>query len=129
MNENEVLDNVMDPVGQPTGIFGRVSDPTNKNMGVVLDPFRQPTQTADSMQGQLMAPRLDTLDGKVLYLVETGFHGAKDFMNLVEKWFNKNLPEVKTIQKSTQGMIFTDDPALWAEIEKKGDAVILGVGG
>ena len=129
MNENEVLDNVMDPVGQPTGIFGRVSDPTNKNMGVVLDPFRQPTQTADSMQGQLMAPRLDTLDGKVLYLVETGFHGAKDFMNLVEIWFNKNLPEVKTIQKSTQGMIFTDDPALWAEIEKKGDAVILGVGG
>ena len=129
MNENEVLDNVMDPVGQPTGIFGRVSDPTNKNMGVVLDPFRQPTQTADSMQGQLMAPRLDTLDGKVLYLVETGFHGAKDFMNLVEKWFNKNLPEVKTIQKSTQGMIFTDDPALWAEIEEKGDAVILGVGG
>ena len=129
MNENEVLDNVMDPVGQPTGIFGRVSDPTNKNMGVVLDPFRQPTQTADSMQGQLMAPRSDTLDGKVLYLVETGFHGAKDFMNLVEKWFNKNLPEVKTIQKSTQGMIFTDDPALWAEIEEKGDAVILGVGG
>ena len=129
MNENEVLDNVLDPVGQPTGIFGRVSDPTNENMGVVLDPYRQPTQSADSMKGELMAPRLDTLDGKVLYIVETGFHGAKDFMNLVEKWFNKNMPEVKTIQKSTQGMIFTDDPALWAEIEKKGDAVILGVGG
>ena len=129
MNENEVLENVLDPVGQPTGIFGRVSDPTNENMGVVLDPYRQPTQTVDSMKGELMAPRLDTLDGKVLYLVETGFHGAKDFMNLVEKWFNKNMPEVKTIQKSTQGMIFTDDPALWAEIEKRGDAVILGVGG
>ena len=129
MNENEVLENVLDPVGQPTGIFGRVSDPTNENMGVVLDPYRQPTQTVDSMKGELMAPRLDTLNGKVLYLVETGFHGAKDFMNLVEKWFNKNMPEVKTIQKSTQGMIFTDDPALWAEIEKRGDAVILGVGG
>ncbi len=129
MKENEVLDNVMDPVGQPTGIFGRVSDPSNKNMGVVLDPFRQPTESVDSMHGQLMAPRLETLDGKILYLVETGFHGARDFMNLVEKWFNKNMPEVKTIQKSTQGMIFTDDPALWAEIEEKGDAVILGVGG
>ena len=129
MNENEVLDTVLDPVGQPTGIFGRVSDPTNKNTGVVLDPFRQPTENVDSMHGQLMAPRLDTLDGKVLYLVETGFHGAKDFMNLVEKWFNTNMPEVRTIQKSTQGMIFTDDPALWAEMEKKGDAAILGVGG
>jgi len=129
MDENEVLDNVMDPAGQPTGIFGRVSDPSNKNMGVVLDPFRQPTESIESMEGQLMASRLGTLDGRVLYLVETGFHGAKDFMNLIGKWFRKNMPEVKTIEKSTQGMIFTDDPALWAEIEEKGDAVILGVGG
>lgn len=53
MNENEVPDNVMDPVGQPTGIFGRVSDPTNKNTGVVLDPYRQPTESVDSMRGSL----------------------------------------------------------------------------
>jgi hypothetical protein len=129
MAENVVLDNVLDPVGQPTGIFGRVSDPTNKNMGVVLDPDRQPTQDIDSMQGELMAPRPDSLDGKVVYLVETGFHGAKDFMNHVEEWFKREMPEVKIESRSTQGMIFTDDPALWDEIEEKGDAVILGVGG
>lgn len=129
MAENEVLDNVLDPVGQPTGIFGRVSDPTNENMGVVLDPYRQPTQDIESMHGQLMAPRLNSLDGKVVYLVETGFHGAKDFMNHVADWFKREMPEVKIESRSTQGMIFTDDPALWAEIEVKGDAVILGVGG
>lgn len=129
MAENEVLDNVLDPGGQPTGIFGRVSDPTNENMGVVLDPYRQPTQDIESMHGQLMAPRLDSLDGKVVYLVETGFHGAKDFMNHVADWFKREMPEVKIESRSTQGMIFTDDPALWAEIEEKGDAVILGVGG
>ena len=44
MAENDVLENVLDPVGQPSGIFGRVSDPTSKNTGVVLDPYRQPTQ-------------------------------------------------------------------------------------
>jgi hypothetical protein len=129
MAENEVLDNVLDPGGQPTGIFGRVSDPTNENMGVVLDPYRQPTQDIESMHGQLMALRLDSLDGKVVYLVETGFHGAKDFMNHVADWFKREMPEVKIESRSTQGMIFTDDPALWAEIEEKGDAVILGVGG
>jgi hypothetical protein len=129
MNENEVLDNVLNPVGQPAGIFGRVSDPKNQNTGIVLNPYRQPTQDLSSMEGQLMAPRLDTLDGKVIYLVETGFHGSKDFMVHVADWFAKNMPNVKIESRSTQGGIFTDDPALWAEIEEKGDGVILGVGG
>ena len=44
MADNDVLENVLDPVGQPSGIFGRVSDPTSKNTGVVLDPYRQPTR-------------------------------------------------------------------------------------
>jgi hypothetical protein len=129
MAENNILDSVLDPVGQPSGIFGRVSDPTSKNTGVVLDPYRQPTQNLASMEGQLMAPRLDSLKGKVVYLVETGFHGAKDFMEQAAGWFSRNMPGVKIESRSTQGMIFTDDPALWAEIEERGDAAIVGVGG
>jgi hypothetical protein len=129
MAKNEVLENVLDPVGQPSGIFGRISDPTMKNTGVVLDPYRQPTQDLSSMEGQLMAPRLDSLDGKVVYLVETGFHGAKDFMEQAAGWFARNMPSVKIESRSTQGSIFTDDPALWAEIAEKGAAAIIGVGG
>jgi hypothetical protein len=129
MAENDVLGNVLDPVGQPSGIFGRISDPTSVNTGVVLDPYRQPTQKLSSMEEQLMAPRLDSLDGKVVYLVETGFHGAKDFMEQAAGWFARNMPLVKIESRSTQGSIFTDDPALWAEIEEKGDAAIIGVGG
>jgi len=129
MAGNDVLENVLDPVGQPSGIFGRVSDPTAQNTGVVLDPYRQPTQDLSSMEGQLMAPRLDSLEGKVVYLVETGFHGAKDFMDQAAEWFMRNMPAVKIESRSTQGMIFTDDPALWEEIEAKGDAAIVGVGG
>ena len=127
MAEINILENVLDPVGQPSGIFGRISDPVNN--GVVLDPYRQPTQKLSAMEGQLMAPRPDTLDGKVVYLVETGFHGAKDFMNQVAEWFSREMPGVKIESRSTQGSIFTDDPALWAEIEEKGDAAIVGVGG
>jgi hypothetical protein len=129
MTENRVLENVLDPVGQPSGIFGRVSDPTSKNTGVVLDPYRQPTQNLSSMEGQLMAPRLNSLEGKVVYLVETGFHGAKDFMDQAAEWFVRNMPAVKIESRSTQGSIFTNDPALWAEIDEKGDAAIIGVGG
>ena len=129
MAGNDVLDNVLDPVGQPSGIFGRITDPAAINSGVVLDPYRQPTQNLASMEGQLMASRLDSLNGKVVYLVETGFHGAKDFMDEVAGWFSRNMPDVMIESRSTKGMIFTDDPELWAEIEEKGDAAIVGVGG
>jgi hypothetical protein len=128
MAEQDIFENVLDPVGQPSGIFGRISDPTLKNSGVVLDPYRQPTQELSSMEGQLMAPRLDSLDGKVVYLVETGFHGAKDFMDQVADWFSRNMPAVKTESRSTHS-IFSADPALWDEIRKKGHAAIIGVGG
>jgi hypothetical protein len=129
MVENDILDNVLDPVGQPSGIFGRVSDPTSKNTGVVLDPYRQPTQDLSSMAGQLMADRPGSLDGKVVYLVETGFHGARDFMEQAAGWFARNMPSVRIEFRSTRGMIFTDDPELWAEIGQKGNAAIVGVGG
>jgi hypothetical protein len=129
MPENDILENVLDPVGQPSGIFGRISDPTSKNSGVVLDPYLQPTQTLSSMEGQSMAPRPDTLDEKVVYLVETGFAGARDFMEQVTEWFSREMPAVKIESRSTQGSIFMDDPALWAEIGEKGDAAIVGVGG
>jgi hypothetical protein len=36
-----------------------------------------------------MAPRLESLEGKVVYLVDTGFHGARDFMEEAEG-FNTN---------------------------------------
>lgn len=101
MAEKDVLENVLDPVGQPSGIFGRISDPSSKNSGVVLDPYRQPTQDRTSMEGQLMASRLDSLDGKVVYLVETGFHGARDFMDQVAEWFSRNMPAVKIESRST----------------------------
>jgi hypothetical protein len=129
MAESDILDNVLDPVGQPSGIFGRITDPASENTGVVHNPLRQPTQKLSSMEGQLMAPRLDTLEGKVVYLVETGFHGAKEFMEQASGWFARNMPGVKIESRSTQGSIFTDDPVLWAEIEQKGDAAIVGVGG
>jgi len=129
MADDEILENVLDPVGQPSGIFGRISDPSSKNTGVVLDPYRQPIQELSSLKGQMMAPRVESPEGKVVYLVETGFHGAKDFMAEAAGWFSRNMPGVKIESRSTQGSIFTDDPALWAEIEEKGDAAIVGVGG
>ena len=128
MGKKEVFNTVLDPRGQPSGVFGRRLEP-GSHPGAILDPFGQPTNDLESMKDQHMAPRLDSLEDKVVYLVDTGFHGSRDFMEEAEGWFSRNRPEVKTEVRSTQGGIFTDDPALWAEIKEKGDAAIIGVGG
>jgi hypothetical protein len=77
-----------------------------------------------------LAKRLDSLDGKTVYLVDTGFGGSYKFMRELESWFASNLPSVKTIRKRKPGGPFADDnDALWEEIKKRGDAAVLGVGG
>jgi hypothetical protein len=116
---------VLDPHGQPSGIFGRRLDAQSKP-GDILDPVAQPCGDLKNMS---MAPRLGTLDGKTLYLVETGFAGSIEFMHEVQDWFSRNMPSVKTVLRHKRGTMFTDDPELWAEIKTGGDAVVLGVGG
>ena len=127
--KDEALISVLDPKGQPSGVFGRSLEAGSAVMGGILNPFVQPTTSLESMEGLRMAPRLESLEGKVVYLVDTGFHGARDFMEEAEGWFSRNMPEVKIEVRSTQGGMFTDDPSLWAEIEEKGDAAVIGVGG
>ncbi len=77
-----------------------------------------------------MAPRLDSLNGKTVYLVNQGFGGSALFMDQLQAWFAENMPAVKTVQKRKTGFIFRDDTSdLWKEIKEKGDAVIFGVAG
>jgi hypothetical protein len=77
-----------------------------------------------------MAPRLDTLDGKTVYLVNQGFGGSDLFMEQLQAWFAENMPTVKIVQRRKTGFIFRDDTTdLWKEIKEKGDAVIFGVAG
>ena len=117
---------VLDPHGQPTGIFGRRLDAQSKP-GDILDPTAQPSGDLKPLS---MAQRLATLEGKTVYLVETGFAGSIEFMQELQGWFGRNMPRVKTVFRHKKGTMFTDDPNLWAEIKSDGgDAVILGVGG
>ena len=75
-----------------------------------------------------MAPRLSTLDGKTVYLVSDGFAGADRFLNQIAIWFSKNMPSVKTVYRLKAGGLAGDDPALWAEIKKNGNAMFMAYG-
>ncbi|MGD9142887.1 MAG: hypothetical protein PVG61_03465 [Dehalococcoidia bacterium] len=125
-NDNKVT--VLDPIGQPTGIFGRRLD-IDSPPHAIHDPTYQPKDTAESLGLRKMAPRLDTLYGKTVYLVDTGFAGSKEFMEEVEDWFSRHKPGVKTVLVHKKTSMFTDDPELWAEIKQNGDAVVFGAGG
>jgi hypothetical protein len=77
-----------------------------------------------------LAPRLDSVKGKTIYLVDTGFGGSGKFLDQVQAWFAEHIPSVKTVRRRKTGNIFRDDTKdLWAEIKEKGQAAILGVAG
>jgi hypothetical protein len=75
-----------------------------------------------------MAKRLDTLDGKTIYLVSDGFPGADHFLNQVAAWFQKNMSSVQTVYRLKAGAFADDDPKLNAEIKANGNAVIMAIG-
>jgi hypothetical protein len=75
-----------------------------------------------------MAPRLDTLDGKTIYLVSDGFAGADRFLAQIAIWFQKNMPSVKTVYRLKAGSYFDDDPKLTAEMKANANAMIMAYG-
>jgi hypothetical protein len=91
----------------------------------VLSPKGQPP----SILLKPMAPRLDTLDGKTVYLVNDGYLGTDILLGEMQAWFKANMPQVNTVYKRKGGGGFTaEDPELWAEIKEKADAVVMGMG-
>jgi hypothetical protein len=106
----------------------------SQTLTAVLNPEAQRTplkdETASGVSSWDMAPRLDSLNGKTVYLVNQGFGGSDLFMKQFQAWFAQNMPTVKTILRRKTGFIFRDDTKdLWEEIKEKGDAVIFGVAG
>ena len=76
-----------------------------------------------------MAPRtVSSLDGKTVYLVDTGFFGADLLLDQVQGWFQRNMPTVKTVLRKKAGTYPEDDPKLWAEIKANASASIMAIG-
>jgi hypothetical protein len=92
----------------------------------VLNPMGTPPPITLKPQ----APRLNTLDGKTIYLINTGYIGTDRFMDELAKWFKANYPKTNIVYKDNRsgaGLSSLSD-ALWKEISEKGDASIVGLG-
>jgi hypothetical protein len=75
-----------------------------------------------------MAPRLESLEGKTIYLVDVKYDGGAEFLKAVMEWFKQNIPSAGLEFREKAGGYHDADPALWAEIKEKADAVILAIG-
>ena len=90
----------------------------------VLNPMGYPPKVAPKQ----MAPRLDTLDGKIVYLVDCRFDDSDVFLKQMQGWFEQNLPAVETRFIQIRNVYTKDDPETWEEIRANGHAAIIGVG-
>lgn len=75
-----------------------------------------------------MAPRLGSLDGKTIYLVDPRFDDSGLFLRQVQNWFAEHMPSVQTKLVEMSSVYTKDDPKTWELIKANGDGAIIGVG-
>ena len=89
----------------------------------VHDPRGYPPKVV----GKRLAPRLSTLDGKTVYLVDCLFDNTDVFMEQLRQWFAERLPAGERPHDRPKET-WSDDAEMRAAIAADGDAAILGVG-
>ena len=87
-----------------------------------------PLGTLPPLQLQPMAPRLDTLDSKTIYIVDVKFPASEQFGEELVNLLKENYPKTNFVYKKKAGSYFDDDPQVWAEIKENGDGMIQYVG-
>jgi len=106
---------------------GQAQAASSEEKITVLTPLGSPP----SIKPKAMAPRLDTLEGKTIYIVDNVYPGSDLLLTEMAAWFEREMPKTKALYKRKQaamGGFEGIDEALWAEIKEKADAVIIGLG-
>jgi hypothetical protein len=91
----------------------------------VLNPLGFPPPVS----GRPIPPRLDTLDGKRVFLVDCRFDPAVAvFLEQLQEWFAARHAAVETEIVHWREDPFVTDHAVLRQIKESADAAILGVG-
>ena len=80
-----------------------------------------------------LAPRLDSLDGKTLYMADINWGGPEAAYSVFEQmqsWFKEHMPSVKVVIRRKKGSYMVPDESTWKEVKDGGgDAAIVGISG
>ena len=106
---------------QRNGAPAQISDSTRLT---VLNPMGYPPRVTPKD----MAPRLDTLEGKTVYLLDCRFDDSELFLKQMQAWFQEHMPGVRAEFIQLSSVYTRDDPETWEKIKATGDAAIVGVG-
>ena len=98
------------------------------SQGMEKIPVLNPVGFAPKVTLKPMAPRLGSLDGKTVFLVDPRFDDSGLFLRQVQDWFTDHMPSVKTQLVEMSSVYTKDDPKTWEMIKANGDGAIIGVG-
>lgn len=101
--------------------------PTTSKKGNLITVMN-PRGTAPDINLVSMAPRLKSLDNKVIYIVNPNFPLTDEFYKALMKLLAGKYPKTNWVLKKKSGTTFTDSPELWQEIKEKADGAIVGPG-
>ena len=100
------------------------SQGTDSRERSVLNPMGYPPRVTPKD----MAPRLDTLEGKRVFLVDCRFDDSDLLLKQMQAWFGEHMPGVRAEVIRLSSVYTRDDPETWEFIKANGDAAIVGVG-
>jgi len=75
-----------------------------------------------------MAPRLDSLDGKTIYIVDIRFSYTVQFTEELRDVLAELYPRTRFIHREKAGPYGEADPVLWEEIKREGHGAMIGTG-
>lgn len=111
--------------------FVGIFSPVAGQAADVKDPILtvlNPLGTPPPIKLTPLAPRLDTIKGKTIYIVNDGYPGSNLLLGELKAVMEERHPDTKFIYRDKPGGMGGRVQELWDEIDEKGDAMILALG-
>jgi len=111
--------------------FTFIHSPADVRAADVEDPILtvlNPLGTPPPIKLLPMAPRLDTIKGKTIYIVNDGYPGSNILLGELKTVMEERHPDTEFIYRDKPGGMGGKIQELWDEINEKGDAMILALG-
>ena len=87
-----------------------------------------PLGTPPPIKLRAMAPRLDTLKGKTIYIINDGYPGSDLLLGELKTVMEAKYPDTKFVYRNKPGGFGREDEAIWNEMKEKADAMIIALG-
>ena len=110
-----------------TGIFSPVAGQAADVKDPILTVLN-PLGTPPPIKLTPLAPRLDTIKGKTIYIVNDGYPGSNLLLGELKAVMEERHPDTTFIYRDKPGGMGGRVQELWDEIKEKGDAMILALG-